>query len=55
VQLGPVHDEPASGSFLAPLEKRPPCGEDYGEYQGKCYVPVAARSRKPREPQAIQP
>jgi len=44
------------GCWLA-LEKRPPCGENYAEYQGKCYVPVSAssRSRRPREPQAIQP
>jgi hypothetical protein len=42
------------GCWLA-LEKRPPCGEHYAEYQGKCYVPVSARSRKPREPQALQP
>jgi hypothetical protein len=42
------------GCWLA-LEKRPPCGENYAEYQGKCYVPVSARSRKPREPQSIQP
>ena len=42
------------GCWLA-LEKRPPCGEDFAEYQGKCYVPVSARSRKPREPQSIQP
>lgn len=42
------------GCWLA-LEKRPPCGEDFAEYQGKCYVPVSARSRKPREPQSLQP
>ncbi|WNG33432.1 hypothetical protein F0U61_07230 [Archangium violaceum] len=41
------------GCWLA-LEKRPPCGEDYAEHQGKCYVPISARSRKPREPQSIQ-
>jgi hypothetical protein len=34
------------------LANRPPCYEDDAEYQGKCYAPVAARSRKP---QAIQP
>lgn len=42
------------GCWLA-LEKRPPCGDNYAEYQGKCYVPVSARSRKPRVPQSIQP
>ncbi|KFA91722.1 hypothetical protein [Archangium violaceum] len=46
--------ELSGGCWLA-LEKRPPCGEDFAEYQGKCYVPVSARSRKPREPQSIQP
>ncbi|MGZ3457043.1 MAG: hypothetical protein ACXU86_00915 [Archangium sp.] len=42
------------GCWLA-LERRPPCGENYAEYRGKCYVPVSARSHKPREPQAIHP
>ncbi|HLM43162.1 MAG TPA: hypothetical protein VK458_04805 [Myxococcaceae bacterium] len=39
------------------LALRPPCGENYAEYQGKCYVPVSAssRSRKPREPQSLHP
>ena len=44
-----------NGGCWLTLEKRPPCGENYAEYQGKCYVPVSARSRKPREPQSIQP
>ncbi|HEX8434211.1 hypothetical protein [Archangium sp.] len=43
-----------SGCWLE-LALRPPCGENYADYQGKCYVPVSARSRKPREPQSIQP
>ncbi len=44
-----------NGGCWLELAKRPPCGEDFAEYQGKCYVPVSARSRKPREPQSIQP
>ncbi|HEX8824606.1 MAG TPA: hypothetical protein VF794_32085 [Archangium sp.] len=44
-----------NGGCWLTLEKRPPCYEDHAEYQGKCYVPVSARSRKPREPQSLQP
>lgn len=44
-----------NGGCWKTLEKRPPCYEDDAEYQGKCYAPVSARSRKPREPQSIQP
>ncbi|WP_420945112.1 hypothetical protein [Archangium gephyra] len=44
-----------NGGCWKALEKRPPCYEDDAEYQGKCYAPVSARSRKPREPQSIQP
>lgn len=41
-----------NGGCWRELANRPPCYEDDAEYQGKCYAPVAARSRKP---QAIQP
>lgn len=44
-----------NGGCWLELAMRPPCGEDFAEYQGKCYVPVSARSRKPRVPQSIQP
>ncbi|WNG53602.1 hypothetical protein F0U59_01435 [Archangium gephyra] len=44
-----------NGGCWKTLEKRPPCYEDDAEYQGKCYAPVSARSRKPRAPQSIQP
>lgn len=44
-----------NGGCWMELAKRPPCGEYYAEYRGKCYVPVSASSRKPRPPQAIQP
>ncbi|HZI08380.1 MAG TPA: hypothetical protein VEZ71_30455 [Archangium sp.] len=44
-----------NGGCWKALEKRPPCYEDDAEYQSKCYAPVSARSRKPHEPQAIQP
>jgi hypothetical protein len=44
-----------NGGCWLELAKRPPCGENYAEHQGKCYVPVSARSRKPREPQSIHP
>jgi hypothetical protein len=46
------HEVEINGGCWLELALRPPCGEDYAEYQGKCYAPVAARSRKP---QAIQP
>lgn len=41
-----------NGGCWRELAKRPPCYEDDAEYQGKCYAPVATRSRKP---QSIQP
>jgi hypothetical protein len=44
-----------NGGCWMELAKRPPCYEEDAEYQGKCFVPVAARSRKPREPQSIHP
>ena len=44
-----------NGGCWVALEKRPPCYDDQAEYQGKCYLPVSARSRKPREPQSVQP
>jgi hypothetical protein len=44
-----------NGGCWLELAKRPPCGENYAEYQGKCFVPVSARSRKPRDPQSISP
>jgi hypothetical protein len=44
-----------NGGCWVALEKRPPCYDDQAEYQGKCYLPVSARSRKPREPQSLQP
>jgi hypothetical protein len=33
------------GCWMA-LEKRPPCLKNQAEYQGKCYLPVAASTRK---------
>lgn len=50
-----LHEVEVNGGCWLELALRPPCGENYAEYQGKCYVPVSARSRKPREPQSIQP
>lgn len=45
-----------NGGCWMELAKRPPCGENYAEYQGKCYVPVSASSRsRKREPQSILP
>lgn len=44
-----------SGGCWVELAKRPPCYDDQAEYRGKCYLPVSARSRKPREPQSISP
>jgi len=43
-----------NGGCWVTLEKRPPCYDDHAEYQGKCYLPVSARSHQ-REPQALQP
>ena len=50
-----LHEVEVNGGCWLELALRPPCGENYAEYQGKCYVPVSARSRKPREPQSIHP
>jgi hypothetical protein len=50
-----LHEVEINGGCWLELALRPPCGENYADYQGKCYVPVSARSRKPREPQSIQP
>ena len=44
-----------NGGCWVALEKHPPCYEDQAEYQGKCYLPVSARSPKPREPRSIHP
>jgi hypothetical protein len=41
-----------NGGCWVELAKRPPCYDDQAEYQGKCYLPVATRSRKP---QSIHP
>ena len=49
------HEVEINGGCWLELALRPPCGEDYAEYQGKCFVPVSARSHKPREPQSILP
>jgi hypothetical protein len=35
------------------LEKRPPCHQDFAEYQGKWYVPVSTRSHEKRPPQSV--
>jgi hypothetical protein len=50
-----LHEVEVNGGCWLELALRPPCGENYAEHQGKCYVPVSARSRKPREPQSIHP
>jgi hypothetical protein len=52
-----LHEVEINGGCWMELALRPPCGENYAEYQGKCYVPVSAssRSRRPREPQSLQP
>lgn len=50
-----LHEVEINGGCWLELALRPPCGENYAEYRGKCYVPVSARSRKPREPQSVQP
>jgi hypothetical protein len=41
-----------NGGCWVTLERRPPCRDNQAEYQGKCYLPVSARSRKP---QSLQP
>jgi hypothetical protein len=35
--------------------RRPSPVKNQAEYQGKCYLPVSAASRKSREPQSILP
>lgn len=50
-----LHEVEINGGCWLELALRPPCGENYAEYRGKCYVPVSSSSRKPRPPQAIQP
>lgn len=46
-----------NGGCWVALEKRPPCYENQAEYQGKCYMPVSAKSheKKLREPHSVQP
>ncbi|HEX5747131.1 MAG TPA: hypothetical protein VFZ09_12885 [Archangium sp.] len=46
-----------NGGCWVALEKRPPCFENQAEYQGKCYMPVSAKSheKKRREPHSVQP
>ncbi len=44
-----------NGGCWVKLARNPPCYEDQAEYQGKCYLPVSARSQKPREPRTLQP
>ncbi len=50
------------GFHLSPVTSetervRPPCHENQAEYQGKCYMPVSAKSheKKLREPHFVQP
>jgi hypothetical protein len=43
-----------NGGCWLELAKRPPCYDDHAEYQGKCYVPVSARSHQ-GEPRSLQP
>ncbi|MFE8595710.1 hypothetical protein [Archangium violaceum] len=46
-----------NGGCWVALEKRPPCFENQAEHQGKCYMPVSAKSheKKRREPHSVQP
>lgn len=46
-----------NGGCWVELAKRPPCYENQAEYQGKCYMPVSAKSheKKRREPHSVQP
>ena len=46
-----------NGGCWVALEKRPPCYENQAEHQGKCYMPVSAKSheKKLREPHSVQP
>lgn len=41
-----------NGGCWVTVERRPPCRDKQAEYQGKCYLPVAARLRTP---QSLQP
>ncbi|MCY1082957.1 hypothetical protein [Archangium lansingense] len=42
-----------NGGCWVALEKRPPCFGSQAEYEGKCYLPVSARSRDKREPRSF--
>ncbi|REG24015.1 hypothetical protein ATI61_11554 [Archangium gephyra] len=46
-----------NGGCWVELAKRPPCYDDQAEHQGKCYMPVSAKSheKKRREPHSVQP
>jgi hypothetical protein len=44
-----------SGGCWVELARRPPCLKKQAEYQGKCYLPVSAGARMPREPQSLHP
>ncbi|MCY1073283.1 hypothetical protein [Archangium lansingense] len=45
----PKHGEvEINGGCWVELAKRPPCFETQAEYQGKCYLPVSAATRKPQ-------
>ncbi len=46
-----------NGGCWVELAKRPPCHENQAEHQGKCYMPVSAKSheKKLREPHSVQP
>ncbi|HYO72544.1 MAG TPA: hypothetical protein VEU33_41375 [Archangium sp.] len=46
-----------NGGCWVELAKRPPCYENQAEHQGKCYMPVSAKSheKKRREPHSVQP
>jgi hypothetical protein len=37
-----------NGGCWMEIARRPPCHEEQAEYQGKCYVPVAKRTRTPQ-------
>ncbi|HEY0093424.1 MAG TPA: hypothetical protein VGB96_03835, partial [Archangium sp.] len=41
-----------NGGCWVEVAHRPPCLEDYAEYQGKCYIPVL---KAPRPPQSVSP
>jgi hypothetical protein len=46
-----------NGGCWVELAKQPPCHENQAEHQGKCYMPVSAKShqQKQREPHSVQP